>query len=484
MALLASLTAASPASASSVSAVTAAASPPTPGAAAAYPISYTPATNQFQGSTISVEAAPGTAFTACASACADYKIAQGGNYKSFSGVSVQAVNGSRTPNEFVITTAMNTIQNGTSVTILAQGTNPATTGTKTLSVWTSKDTSPVSAGYTIGAPSSGLVQGAIPNAAAAPQLDLSSPTYLQSLFGTPTATMPILGTAYLPGNSWAQIDGSSGSVAQLQTDEWSSTPGYQLVIGVPILPSKNGRVSLQAGANQAYNTYWSQLASSLVNAGLGDAWLRLGWEFDNKGLDGNSKPWGTGNDPTQEGYFAQYFQQIVTTMREVAGADFKFVWNPDGFAFFGNNDPEYVKSGGISLAAAWPGSQYVDYVGANVYDWEPTLTTGYTQAENWANFIDPQLQGAEQFASSVGVPLAFPEWGVMSHEPPFAGMGDDPGYINGMHCFMVNPANNVAWESYSNTNYPGWNSAITSNSFPDSLAAFQADFRRGSTAAC
>lgn len=488
LALLVTLTGASWASAAGVSAVTAAADPPTPGATASYPISYTPATSQSAGGTITVEAAPGTTFPPCAGSCSGYKIAQGGSYKAFTKVSVQEGGGSSTPNEFVITLAMGTIESGKSVTIVARGTNPAAPGTETLGIWTSKDPSPATATYTIGAARAGLVQGAIPNVAAAPQADLSSPAYLQSLFGTPTETVPTLGTAYLPGNTWAQIDGSSGSVAQLQADGWSTssqaTPGYQLVLGVPILPSKNGKVSLEGGADKDYDAYFSQLASSLVAQGLGNAWLRLGYEFDNHGLDGNSKPWGTGNDPTQEGYFAQYFQQIVISMRAVPGADFKFVWNPDGFAFLGNNDPEYLKSGGISLSAAWPGAQYVDYVGANVYDWEPTLTTGYTQAENWADFIDPQLLGAEQFASSVGVPLAFPEWGVMSHEPPFAGMGDDPGYVNGMYCFMANPANNVAWESYSNTNYPGWNSEITGSSFPNALAAFQADFGHGSTSAC
>jgi hypothetical protein len=53
-----------------------------------------------------------------------------------------------------------------------------------------------------------------------------------------------------------------------------------------------------------------------------------------------------------------------------------------------------------------------------------------------------------------------------------------------MRCFMVNPANNVAWESYSNTSYQDWNTKITGSSFPASLAAFQADFGGGSTAGC
>ncbi len=486
LALLVSVTATTAASAASVSTVMLGVNPPTIAAAASYPITFTPATSLGQGSTISVVAAPGTTFSACTSTCSGYTIAQGGSYKKYSKVSVLAAGGSSTTNAFVVTVGSTVIYGGKSVTLLAQGANPTASGAGTLTLWTSKDPSPVGVNYAIGAARAGPLQGAVPNGAASAMLDLSSPAYLQSLFGAPTGTEPTLGTAYVSDNSWSQIDGAGGTLAFLQREGWSSpadqpTPGYQLVLGVPILP-KSG-ASLENGANGDYNGYFRLMATALVDEGLGDAWLRLGYEFDNSGLKGPSSPWGTGNSTTQEGYFAQYWKQIVTTMRAVNGANFKYVWNPDGYAFLGANDQEYLKSGGFSPSAAWPGSQYVDYVGADVYDWEPTLFSGYTQAENWASFIEPQLQGAQQFATSEGVPLAFPEWGVMARTV-FAGMGDDPSYVNGMYCFMINPADDVAWESYSNTSYPDWNTEITSSAFPASLAAFRQDFGQGSTAAC
>jgi hypothetical protein len=474
------------ASASSVSGLTVGVHPPTPGAAASYAISYTPAANQKVGNTISVVAAPGTTFSACSGSCSSYTVAQGGSYKTYSKVAVYAVDGSSTTNEFVITQGWNVIYGGTSVTILAEGTNPATAGIKTLSVSTSVNVSPVSVNYAIGATSAGLLQGAVPNAASDPQFDLSSPTYLQSLFGTPTATNPNVGLAYIPSSNWTQMDGATGSLTYLRKDGWSTpnnqpTPGYQLVLGVPMLPSK-GSPTLADGANGDYNAYFHQMAKSLIAEGLGNSWLRLGYEFDNTGTTGPTTPWGTGHSTVQEGYFAQFFQQIVTSMRGVQGAAFKFVWNPDGFAFLGSNDPEYPT--GYDLAAAWPGAHYVDYIGSDLYDLEPSSMSGYSQAQNWTNFVEPQLQAAQQFAAAQGVPLTFPEWGVMAPEPTFAGMGDDPSYVNGMYCFMTNPANNVAWETYSNTSYNGWNSEITGGTFPASLAAYQADFGQGSTAAC
>jgi hypothetical protein len=489
LALLATLSAATPASASSVSALMLAVNPPTPGTAASYPISFTPATTLGENSTIWVVAAPGTTFSACPSFCSSYTIAQAGSYKKYLSVAVAKTTGSSTTNAFVVTVGSASINAGNSVTILAEGTNPTSSGTGTLTVATSKDPSPIGLSYSIGAAKGGFLQGAVPNGGAVAYLDLSSPTYLQSLFGAPTDSEPALGTAYVPGDTWVRMDGSGGSLNFLEVEGWSTpthqpVPGYQLVLGVPMLPSNNGAVTLQNGANGDYNAYFRTMATTLVNEGLGRAWLRLGYEFDNSGLKGPSRKWGTGNSITQEGYFAQFFQQIVTTMRGVNGANFKFVWNPDAYAFLGANDPQYLKTGGFSPATAWPGSQYVDFVGIDTYDWQPSLSTGYTQAENWADFIQPSIQGAEQFAASEGKPLAFPEWGVMSKGPVFPGMGDDPGYVNGMYCFMINPANNVAWESYSNTSYQDWNTKITGSSFPNSLAAFQADFGWGSTAAC
>ncbi len=56
------------------------------------------------------------------------------------------------------------------------------------------------------------------------------------------------------------------------------------------------------------------------------------------------------------------------------------------------------------------------------------------------------------------------------------GLGDDPYFINQMVSWMENPANDVAYETYFDDNSGGVNSLITGGSFPNSLAAFTADF--------
>jgi hypothetical protein len=489
--LLVSMVTTTAASASSVSAVTASPNPPTAGAVATYTISYTPASAQTYLGTISVVAAPGTTFTACASSCSGYTMVQGSTIQSISSVSVSAAGGSSTTNEFEITLGLDLVESGTSITILAPGTNPTTAGTDTLSLWTSADTSPASANYTIGTPTR-LMQGAVPNSAADPLLSLDSPGYLQSLFGTPTDTFPTLGMDYLPSDTFDDMDGSNGTSLSYLAD--FAIPGYQLSLGVPIIPGTNMSPggSLASGAVGDYDADFKTLAESLIDEGLGNSWLRLGYEFDNLGTIGPSNPWGTENTTSQLTNFKDYWIHIVDAMRSEQAllnsekhedTTFKFVWNPDGFAFLGNDDPQYQNSGGITLSDAWPGPKYVDYIGVDLYDVEPTPMTGYTQSENWADFVEPQLQAAQHFASNKGVPLAFPEWGVMAPEE-MGGMSDDPSYINGMYCFMIKPANDVAWESYSNTSYTGWNSEITGGSFPLSLQEFQADFGEGSTSVC
>jgi hypothetical protein len=319
------------------------------------------------------------------------------------------------------------------------------------------------------AATSGLVQGAIPN-----QTN-DAPTYLQSLFGTPTDTAPTLGTDYLPaGSGWVGMDGAQGSLSYLK--DWANS-GDQLALGVPIIPKSLGFAvgSLQIGATGLYDSYFAQLAKTLVAEGLGNAYLRLGWEFDN-----NAYAWKAQN-PTEEGYFASYFQKIVTTIRAVTGANFKYVWDPDAYAFDGGLE-DTVHSG-YDVADAWPGRAYVDYIGLDLYDQAPS--SGYTPTEEW-NWILPQLTstkpqalGAQPFASQNGVPLAFCEWGVAAPELGVYGLGDDPLYINNMYNFMNTGANNVAWESYFNISELGWNSQITGGSFPNSLAAFKADFGHG-----
>jgi Glycosyl hydrolase family 26 len=288
----------------------------------------------------------------------------------------------------------------------------------------------------------------------------ADPTGVES-FAAATASDVTVASDYLPADDgWAGMDDANGSINWL-LDAWQNS-GYTLSLAVPMIPTDSSGVpqgSLALGATGAYNSYFAALASSMVAAGEGNAYLRLGWEFD-----GNWYAW-QAQTPTDEANYASYFQEIVTAMRSVPGAAFKFVWNPDASAFVSTT---------YSVAAAYPGNAYVDVIGLDEYD--RSWATPPTPQNSWTSVYLPELTAAENFAQSEGKPLALCEWGTQFGSN---GLGDDPYYINNMINWMSVPSNNVAYESYFNgdTTAPGGSNDnnLNGGSFPESLSAFITD---------
>jgi hypothetical protein len=278
-------------------------------------------------------------------------------------------------------------------------------------------------------------------------------------FARATGTNPTIATEYLPiNNGWAGMDDMHNSNSW-EMNAWAGS-GYQLSIGVPIIPTDASGApvgSLAVGATGAYNGYFTTLAQTLVANGESSAYLRLGWEFD-----WNENAW-TATTSTAELSFAAYFRQIVTAMRAVPGANFSFVWNPDAPAF---------NRSGYDVSLAYPGSAYVNYIGIDDYDaqyWVSPLTP----SKEWTEAIVPSLTAAAQFAASEGEPLAICEWAIIQ-QANGSGFGDDPTYVNNMISWMNNPSNDVSYESYFDYNSATAGSmAITD--FPNSLATFRAE---------
>jgi hypothetical protein len=277
-------------------------------------------------------------------------------------------------------------------------------------------------------------------------------------FDAATGTHVSLASDYLPGSSgWGGMDGSAGTAVAQLAHIWAST-GDALSLGVPIIPTSAGAPvgTLATGATGAYNSYFVTLAQTLVSGGEAGAYLRLGWEFD-----GSWFPWNA-TTPANEAAFAAYFQQIVTAMRSVPGANFKFVWNPDAGAF---------TTGGYNVALAYPGSAFVNDIGIDAYD--QSWATPLTAANAWNETTLPSLVAAHSFAASQGKPLAICEWGTAIRSDGH-GLGDDPLYVTNFLGWMKDPADDVAFESYFDANSGGVNSVITGGSFPSALAAFKA----------
>jgi hypothetical protein len=298
----------------------------------------------------------------------------------------------------------------------------------------------------------------------------ASPGIISAL-GQLLGQKPAYAMDFLDGTSWQSIEDPSWFLSQ-----WQGS-GYQMIWGVPILPnsfSPDSNVSdtsgsasgLQQGAQGDFDQYFVTLAQALVAGGQGDSIIRLGWEFN-----GGWFPWAANGSAAN---FIAYWQNIVTAMRSVSGQDFKFEWNPTlGDLGVGN------------LADYYPGSNYVDYIGADVYDQEWATYPG--AAAEFSN-METETYGLNwlaTFAAAQGKPITLPEWGLGSGpgnggapisdpDEEVAG-GDDPTFINDMAAWIK--TNNV----YEATFYDVGQSAVGLTTNPNSFAALVNDFGPATT---
>ena len=100
-----------------------------------------------------------------------------------------------------------------------------------------------------------------------------------------------------------------------------------------------------------YNSKFRNLGELLVKDGLSHTIIGLGRE-----MNGSWYEWSERRAPASDpDAYIRAWRQIVTTMRSVPGQHFKFLWT--------------VYPTGTSVAHAWPGNAYVDYIGTDIFDW-------------------------------------------------------------------------------------------------------------------
>ena len=274
-------------------------------------------------------------------------------------------------------------------------------------------------------------------------------------FALHTRTMPSLASDYLP-----RTEGWAGMVDVKPLRRFLApwkTAKYRLVLGVPMIPTRNGHPvgTMAEGALGHYNAEFATLARTLVHYGEGNAVLRIGWEFN-----GTWYPWAV-TDQTAAAHFAAFFRNIVTTMRIVPGATFRFVWNPTS-----GPEPEDAQN-------AYPGDAYVDYVGLDLYDqvWGIPLDPGLA----WPRYLtEPNgLRWLSTFAAAHHKPAVIPEWGVTIRSDGH-GLGDDPFYVAKMAQWVS--THDVAFTSYFAVDAPDGDHDILDRDFSRSLAEFEGSF--------
>jgi len=195
--------------------------------------------------------------------------------------------------------------------------------------------------------------------------------------------------------------------------------------------------ALVAVAAGDYNSKFYSLGELLVKDGLSNTIIEPGRE-----MNGTWYEWSEHRAPRSEpDPYILAWRQIVTTMRSVPGQHFKFLWT-----LYPTN---------TSVADAWPGSAYVDYIGTDIFDWYggPDGTYPHTASgaldheEKWQQILTTEPGGLNwmaAFSQATGKPIIIPEWGLDFHR--FGGQ-DDPLFITNMRAWMkAHGAIGLYWE--------------------------------------
>jgi hypothetical protein len=189
---------------------------------------------------------------------------------------------------------------------------------------------------------------------------------------------------------------------------------------------KSSSAALVAAAAGTDNRQFYQLGELLVRDGLSDTIINLSRE-----MNGSWYEWSERHAPRAEpDAFILAWRQVVTTMRSVPGAHFKFLWA--------------IYPGAGSAAECWPGNAYVDYVGTDIFDWYggPGNTYPHTAsgaldwALHWQRTLAASPGGLDwiaRFSELTRKPIIIPEWGLDFHT--FGGQ-DDTYFLTQMTAWL------------------------------------------------
>lgn len=212
----------------------------------------------------------------------------------------------------------------------------------------------------------------------------------------------------------------------------------------------DGNPTLAQAASGQFNQNYESVARSILNSRANDSdpiYIRTGWELNLPGF-----PWSAVG---KEQDFIGAFHQFVDSFRDVSGR-FKFEWNVN-------------HSWGPDPMKAYPGDNYVDVMGMDVYWNKGVQGADAASAWNYAVNAPFGLKWFEATADAHGKPTAYSEWGVDSNE--------GASYIRNMDAWFE--SHDVVYQSYFNSANNGvgkltdWHIPAASDAY---RAAFGGDF--------
>ncbi|MET7360436.1 glycosyl hydrolase [Streptomyces sp. NPDC005562] len=214
-----------------------------------------------------------------------------------------------------------------------------------------------------------------------------------------------VGHTYLPGDRWSNIEGAPNFLEKWA--EWRKGKDDRLfVLNVPMLERNeegvgDGEVTrlLRQGAAGDFDEHFRTLGKRLVDLGVPDTVIVLGWE-----MNGTTYTHRCGPDPES---WKKYWNRAVTAMRSVPGQKFRFDFTPSR-----GRDA-------VPWTQCYPGDDVVDIIGMDSYDQPRGMSFDEQIKEPYG------LQDHIDFAAAHKKPVSYPEWGLFRN-------GDNEQYMRRM----------------------------------------------------
>ena len=255
-----------------------------------------------------------------------------------------------------------------------------------------------------------------------------------------------------------RTQGWSGLVAPQWLMDLTAPLQTRLVLSIPLYPEDGNN---QACATGAYDSEWRKLGPFLQRNGRGDSIIRLGW-----GPNDSNHYWVADADPAD---WVACFQHAADAIR-ATGPGLQIAWDFDDSAATGSTT--------LDPYSAYPGDDYVDYIGLEAFDMSPPV---YDEAAWQAKCNSPSgLCKVIEFARARGKRVGLSEWAIVScfDDTPERNGGDNPFYIAKMFETFSANAGVMGFEIYYQNSGEACSLISTGNEHPNSAAKYQELYRQ------
>lgn len=169
----------------------------------------------------------------------------------------------------------------------------------------------------------------------------------------------------------------------------------QIVWSIPLVMTGGSKTLAANGGYDSEYLLTAQTTLAAHNRTTGPIFVRFDWEFN-----GNWQPWAAQNS-TDGNLYIDKWRRAVNIYRGVSNR-FKFIWCPN----FGQADPDL----------SWPGAEYVDLIGMDLYYNAGDNAGDGTGFFSFAETTNYGLNWLRDKGAAVGRPICFPEFGVKASQ--------------------------------------------------------------------